>query len=283
MAHHNDELPESIRELFQQGLDASDIDFSELGCTPEEYQHKIQEALPKLMGQHQEAVTKAKEIYEREDYSGIAIKVFKKMEKMAGLVQGQVGGQAPNHQQFNQWAQQQNNPHAKWQNKPRPTNKDGQTDKEQKNRQQQQQQQQLIEALQTEELCSDEDFGVLLSLAVDIADTGRTDDAMAMYSLLQVIRPDQPQPYINNFTLVWQQAGVKVAADCYAMMMPIVQSPTFCYYAADCFEHADRLEEAQQAIASAVELLDNEEYGFQLDSKLEQDIRDYHRELLHIS
>lgn len=129
------------------------------------------------------------------------------------------------------------------------------------------------------DLCSDAEFKELLEHAASVDEGGNIEDAMTMYALLQVLRPDQPRPFINNFTLVWQTAGVKMAAECYALLAPVMVSPTYFYYAADCFEHAGLMDDARRAIKMAVEQLDDEELGFRLDPGFAQDIREYHAQL----
>lgn len=309
-------LPDSIQDLFKNGLkdlenlDLKDLDFSNLDLEnfdldnldldklgfdpekmglPEGYQEKLKEALPKMLGQQQESIEKAKEFFLIEDKTGTASQIFEKMERLADIAQGK-SPQEKSQENESHFMMQRGNHHAQWQNKSSgqtPVKKNTSSKmtpaKAGKNLDFKAIQDRLMNELENEELCSDEDFGVLLSLAVDIVDSGRVEDGMAMYSLLQIIRPDQPQPYVNNFTLVWKQQSVEAAADAYAMMMPIVQSPTYRFYAADCFEHADRIEEAQKAMEEAIALLENEEYGFQLDTDLERNIREYHRELMHRS
>ena len=96
-----------------------------------------------------------------------------------------------------------------------------------------------------------------------------------MYALLQVLRPDQPLPFINGFNIIWKHAGPRLAAECYAMMAPLMEDPVFFYYAADCFESAGLKEDARQAIACALELL--EDSGS--DEGFAQEVRAYHEEL----
>ena len=49
------------------------------------------------------------------------------------------------------------------------------------------------------DLCSDDEFAVLLDQAATVDEGGDQEAAAGMYALLQVLRPDQPQPFINSF------------------------------------------------------------------------------------
>ncbi|MEM9093337.1 MAG: hypothetical protein AAGC93_32015, partial [Cyanobacteria bacterium P01_F01_bin.53] len=129
------------------------------------------------------------------------------------------------------------------------------------------------------EVCPDEDWANLLPIPRIAMENGKKDDAVAMYNVLQVLRPDEPQPYVGNFTIVWERAGVQVAADCYRLMMPFVLSPTYFYYAADCFQHAGEIEEAKETLQAAIDLLENEELGFSIDPELKADIYAFRDEL----
>jgi hypothetical protein len=131
----------------------------------------------------------------------------------------------------------------------------------------------------SEDLCPDDDFALLLDQAASVDEADNAEDAMAMYALLQVIRPDQPQPFINSFKLIWQAAGVKVAAECYALLAPVMMSPAFFYYAADCFENAGLLDDAKRAIQMAKEQLDDESLAFEVEDELASANGDYHDEL----
>jgi hypothetical protein len=129
------------------------------------------------------------------------------------------------------------------------------------------------------DLCPDDEFAVLLDLAASADEGGDMDCAGAMYAALQALRPDQHQPFINQFNLVWQTLGVQVAADCYRLVSPMMSSPVFFYYAADCFESAGRREHAQLAIIAARELMDDPEYGCALDDDMAAGIRAFYRQI----
>lgn len=129
----------------------------------------------------------------------------------------------------------------------------------------------LVEVLH---LCPNDTFAELLDHAATVDEAGDTEDAVAMYTLVQVLRPDQPMPYINNFNLVWRRAGVRIAAECYALIAPMMIDPIFFYYATDCFENAGLMDDAKRAILCAKDALD-EELGYEIDEELAQNIRDY--------
>ena len=74
-------------------------------------------------------------------------------------------------------------------------------------------------------LCDNEQFAYLLNIAVHCEESENYDEAMRMYAFLQMLRPDQIQPYINNFSLVWQQIGIEYAAACYAVMLEALPHP----------------------------------------------------------
>ena len=128
-------------------------------------------------------------------------------------------------------------------------------------------------------LCGDEAFAALLDRAATADESGNDEDAAAMYALLQVLRPDQPLPFINGFNIVWRRAGVKVAAECYAATAPMMIDPIFYYYAADCFESAGLMDDARGAIAYAKEALENEGLGYDIDDAMADRIRSYYDEL----
>lgn len=129
-------------------------------------------------------------------------------------------------------------------------------------------------------LCEDEAWEHLLGLAADAFDRGGDrEDAVCLYSCLQALRPDEPQPYIRLFTVVWERAGIQAAAACYRGLAPFIVSPTYCYYAADCFENAGRLAEARDAVETGIEYLEDPELGFEADPAVARGLYAFRRRL----
>lgn len=215
------DLPESIRAIFRLGFDASKLEPGEIRGTPEQYEAAMQKALPYLVKQQQDAVARARRLFQEHDMDGTAATVLERLDQ--AMVSGDL--------------------------------------------------------VEVEELCPDDAFGELLSRAADADELGHAEDAVAMYTLLQVLRPDQPMPYINNFNLVWRRAGPRIAAECYALIAPVMSDPIFFFYAADCFEHAGLMDDAKRAILCAREALDDKELDFAIDEDLAQNIRDTYERL----
>ena len=121
-------------------------------------------------------------------------------------------------------------------------------------------------------LCDNEKFAYLLNIAAHCEESENDDEAMRMYAFLQMLRPDQSQPYINNFSLVWQQLGIEYAAACYAIMLEVLPHPVFLLYAADCFYHAGKHEEARQVIQHIVDSMASVYYRELIDEESKREI-----------
>jgi hypothetical protein len=123
------------------------------------------------------------------------------------------------------------------------------------------------------DLCSNEEFKALIRIAAQAERGGDLDTAALLYAVLELLRPDQPQPFVNHYSIVWQTLGVQQAADCYALTAPLMDSPVYFYYAADCMEHAGREEHARLAIKVAQELIDDPDYPGEITGDLKQRVR----------
>ena len=75
------------------------------------------------------------------------------------------------------------------------------------------------------ELCSNTQFEILFNQAVDVDEARQYEDAIAMYSVLQLIRPDQVQPFINANIIVWQVEGGRACCAKLCLKYPHSQSP----------------------------------------------------------
>lgn len=130
-----------------------------------------------------------------------------------------------------------------------------------------------------DELCSDDEFEVLLDLAADQDDAEQYESAAAMYGLLQVVRPDQIQPFINSNIIVWRLVGVEAAAQAYAITVPVLQHPVYSYHAADCLIAAGQSEAAAAAIEYAREQSEEPEWQGVLDRESLETIAEIARQL----
>ena len=136
-----------------------------------------------------------------------------------------------------------------------------------------------VRGFEDDALCSDAEFEVLLQLAADQDDAEQYEDAAAMYGLLQVVRPDQIQPFINNNIIAWHSLGVNIAAQCYAQTIALLHHPVYSYYAADCFDAAGQEEDAAAAIGHAFELAGEPEWQRELDRETLDGIATLHARL----
>jgi len=128
-------------------------------------------------------------------------------------------------------------------------------------------------------LLSDREWETLLRLAAEAHEDHATENAAAMYTVLQILRPEEPQPYVALFTIIWRRAGVKAAAACYRLVAPTMFSPTFFFYAADCFLNAGQTEEAREAIQISMDQWKSLESDWNLDPALIREIQAFHAEL----
>lgn len=128
-------------------------------------------------------------------------------------------------------------------------------------------------------ICSDNDWARLSNTAREAFDAGREEQATAMYTVLQSLRPWEGQPHVHLFTIIWRHEGVQVAADCYRLMAPVMVDPVFFYFAADCFLNAEDRPAAREAIDMSRTQLGNQEINWEIGPQLAQEIEAFYQEL----
>ena len=127
--------------------------------------------------------------------------------------------------------------------------------------------------------CTNEDFDKLQSVALDTMQQTHLDDAEAIYTFLMCLRPMAPQSYVGLISVLWKREGPKRAAEAYAAVLPRMQSPALNFFAADCFVHAERQQDDQDALISGLEIYGDRELEDEDDITLRGEMQKYLEEL----
>ncbi len=101
------------------------------------------------------------------------------------------------------------------------------------------------------------EWELLLSVAAQAMSSDDLNFAEQVYMLLQIIRDDDPRPFIGSAITTWKRYGVNLAATLYELWQPAFEwSPAYLYYAADCYQTAGKQDQAREAILAAERLLE---------------------------
>lgn len=133
---------------------------------------------------------------------------------------------------------------------------------------------------------NDDDIGHLQQIAFQTMDEGELDAAQAMYTFLMTMRPTDHQSYVGLMMVLWNKEGPAAAADVYASLIEHMPSPALLYFAADCFNHAGRRMDAEQALRQGIEMLEEEVEGEERnedEEELLQEMRKFLNDLLKAS
>lgn len=127
--------------------------------------------------------------------------------------------------------------------------------------------------------CSDEDFDALLEAGLAKLHENRLDEAEAVFVFLMCLRPLLPQVYVGLMSVLWKREGPAAAADGYGKLLPVLQSPAFNYFAADCMANAGRKDDAMDLLRKALELFGDATLEHEQDIELRKDIQEFIGEL----
>ncbi len=121
----------------------------------------------------------------------------------------------------------------------------------------------------SDEICSNEDFGLLLALALETLLSADLDAADPMLIVLICLRPLDPRPYSGVMTSVWEREGVAAAAEGYRAITQVLQNPLLLRDAALCLLEAGQKENARQALDAAWKNLEGDDDPFAEELRIE--------------